>query len=209
MTTPKESTYTKILQAALEIFVEKGFAGASISMIAKKAGINQSLIYHHFENKLELWKHVKANFVERHYPTETLNIDTIDTLEQFITSLVKARFEFYFQNPEVIRMMNWQRLDAHQTELAGNTPAASSSANLKDIIIKLQKLGHIRQDLDPDMTNKLLGSAITAPLYDSYDQFTKDPIYKEKYIQNLIDFLTAALRDSKNEERNKTLLIFN
>ena len=40
-----------IINAARTCFVEKGFAGTSISAIAKKAQINQSLIDHHFGNK--------------------------------------------------------------------------------------------------------------------------------------------------------------
>src|SRR5690242_1636043 len=42
-------TKTVILNAALTVFIQKGFAGASISDIAKLAKINQSLIYHHFQ----------------------------------------------------------------------------------------------------------------------------------------------------------------
>ena len=49
-----DSTTTAILEAAEELFLEKGFDGASLSEIARKAGVNQSLIAHHFGSKAGL-----------------------------------------------------------------------------------------------------------------------------------------------------------
>ena len=40
-----------ILEAALELIAERGFHGAPISMIAKKAGVGEGTIYIYFENK--------------------------------------------------------------------------------------------------------------------------------------------------------------
>ena len=52
-------TRQKILQAAKSLFLEKGFNGTSIKMIAIKAHVNQNLIFHHFVNKETLWVKVK------------------------------------------------------------------------------------------------------------------------------------------------------
>jgi len=45
----------QLLDAALELFAENGFAGTSIRDIAKRAGKSLSNVYHHFENKETLW----------------------------------------------------------------------------------------------------------------------------------------------------------
>ena len=47
MTDKKES----ILNAALELFANDGYASTSTSKIAKKAGVSEGLIFRHFENK--------------------------------------------------------------------------------------------------------------------------------------------------------------
>lgn len=52
----KHETQHKILQAALELFAERGFEGASVREIATHAGINHGLIKYHFNNKDQLWK---------------------------------------------------------------------------------------------------------------------------------------------------------
>ncbi|MEP0368407.1 MAG: helix-turn-helix domain-containing protein [Cyclobacteriaceae bacterium] len=41
----------KILQAALELFAEQGFAATSTNKVAKKAGVSEGLIFRHFTNK--------------------------------------------------------------------------------------------------------------------------------------------------------------
>ena len=41
----------KILGAALDVFYEAGFDGARMDRIAKRAGVNQALIYYYFQSK--------------------------------------------------------------------------------------------------------------------------------------------------------------
>jgi AcrR family transcriptional regulator len=49
-----EERRLQILDTALTVFAEKGFAGASIKDIAQAAGISQGLMYHYFASKEEL-----------------------------------------------------------------------------------------------------------------------------------------------------------
>jgi len=48
------NTRKKLLQAAVDLFYEKGYASTSIREIGAKAGITNSLIYHYFTNKEEM-----------------------------------------------------------------------------------------------------------------------------------------------------------
>jgi len=45
------ATKDVILDAAQEIFIERGFSDTSMSRIAKKANVTKSLIHHHFGSK--------------------------------------------------------------------------------------------------------------------------------------------------------------
>ncbi len=49
-----EETRRNLLSAALDVFVEHGYAGASIKAIARRAGVTSGTIYCHFDNKAEL-----------------------------------------------------------------------------------------------------------------------------------------------------------
>src|SRR5258707_728934 len=50
---PKE-----ILEAALELFVEKGFAGTRLDDVAERAGLSKAAIYLYFNDKLALFQGV-------------------------------------------------------------------------------------------------------------------------------------------------------
>jgi AcrR family transcriptional regulator len=54
----RESTSTRILDAALELFAVNGFHATSISQIAEKAGISKGLMYNYFENKDDLLRKI-------------------------------------------------------------------------------------------------------------------------------------------------------
>ena len=46
-----KTTREKILEAAKELFAEKGFDKASIEQIAKRAGVSKTLVFWYFKNK--------------------------------------------------------------------------------------------------------------------------------------------------------------
>jgi AcrR family transcriptional regulator len=52
----KQARPSEILDAALKIFAEKGFAGARMDDIAKRAGVTKGTIYLYFENKDAVFK---------------------------------------------------------------------------------------------------------------------------------------------------------
>jgi len=53
-----------IIEAALEEFAEKGYAGASMAATAARAGIAKGLIYHYFPGKAELFRAVIRSCVQ-------------------------------------------------------------------------------------------------------------------------------------------------
>jgi len=50
-----EDTRARLLQAALQLFSEKGFAQTSVRAIAQAAGTNVAAIAYHFDNKAQLY----------------------------------------------------------------------------------------------------------------------------------------------------------
>ena len=52
----KQARPSEILEAALKVFAEKGFAGARMEDIAGRAGVTKGTIYLYFENKEDVFK---------------------------------------------------------------------------------------------------------------------------------------------------------
>ena len=51
-----DGTRERILAAALDLFSERSFEGASTRLIAERADVQQPLLTYHFGNKEELWR---------------------------------------------------------------------------------------------------------------------------------------------------------
>lgn len=50
---------SQIVEAALETFLELGYEGASMNLVAERAGVIKQTIYSHFQDKQSLFKEVK------------------------------------------------------------------------------------------------------------------------------------------------------
>ena len=82
-------TRTQILEAARAMFEERGYYGAGLEAVAKKAGVSRQAIYLHFPSKAELLTalhlHIFATDVvpvlERHPITEAMTaLDALDAM---------------------------------------------------------------------------------------------------------------------------------
>src|SRR4051812_35854570 len=60
-----ERSRARLLEAALEEFADKGYAGARVDAIARRAGLNKQLISHHFGGKEGLYRAVMESRLGR------------------------------------------------------------------------------------------------------------------------------------------------
>ena len=97
-------TECRLLEAALEVFAEKGLHGATTQEIGQLAGVGKSTLHYYFRHKDELYARVfekafaemAAPLRERLSPDQNLR----QTLEAFIGYQVRA----YFERPAMVRL---------------------------------------------------------------------------------------------------------
>lgn len=187
-------TRKKILEAAAILFVKNGFDGISISQIAKKAEINQSLIYHYFDSKEDLWKSVKNYYVETYVNKDDLKIDQEKGLKDILRQIVYSRLEFYGKHPEILRMMGWQKLETDKNKLVGGT--LFSPDNWKEVFSQLQKEGKIKADINLDMMILFITSLIAGALTEDYKDILNNQKEKERYINLIMESCMQAFGHS-------------
>jgi TetR/AcrR family transcriptional regulator len=180
-----------ILKAAKDLFVAKGYEGTSISAIAKKAGIPQSLIYHYFSDKQSLWKEVKSFLLEKIYQKEFVTIDPEGNLDQFIHIAVKERFHLFLKSPEIVRMLLWQSLETNETLYGGSSFA---STNWIHTIKSLQKRGEIKKEMNPKFIILMIRSLVLGAFFQEVNEFKEEKI--ETYIDAMCDYLKSYLTTS-------------
>lgn len=96
-------TCKKILDAALEEFAENGYKGATVRVIAQKAGFTEMTLFRNFKNKKNLFssvliennekmmKEVPLIFVEKEFETSR---EFLETLIRNLVKLGQDNFEF-------------------------------------------------------------------------------------------------------------------
>src|SRR5476651_114113 len=98
-----ERTRERILAAALKEFAAKGFAGARVDVIARRASINKRMLYHYFGNKEKLFRAVlRQKIAERRAWADNLPSDPAE------------RLPFWFKtgcdDADWIRLLEWEAL---------------------------------------------------------------------------------------------------
>ena len=93
----REVSKEKILEAALELFGNKGYNSTSISDIVKKAGVSKGLLYHYFESKEELLRGMIANISEKSDelyfgPSGDSALETFENLIRLFFSQARENF---------------------------------------------------------------------------------------------------------------------
>lgn len=98
----------KIIQAATEVFLQKGKDGARMQEIADRAGINKALLHYYFRSKDRLYDRAFEILVESFFErTFDAILETEDT-EQFIRGFVEKYVDALAEQPEVIRFIVWE-----------------------------------------------------------------------------------------------------
>ncbi|MFM2088080.1 MAG: hypothetical protein RLZZ237_2949, partial [Pseudomonadota bacterium] len=83
----KDARPQELLAAALDLFVERGFASTRLEDVAKRAGVSKGTLYLYFENKQELFKAVvRDNIVHAIVEVE----DSLATSESSSADLLRS-----------------------------------------------------------------------------------------------------------------------
>jgi len=107
----------KILEAALDEFADKGFHGARSREIARRAGISETLVFRHFENKERLFEAALEHLFGGHDIADDVEYETKwgDDFGVF-AGLARHMLEHSRRDPRILRLHLFQVLDRMQTE---------------------------------------------------------------------------------------------
>lgn len=105
-----ERTQGAILAAARYEFTHRGFEGARIDAIAKRAKTNKRMLYHYFGNKEGLYKHVLVEaYREIRQGERELELDQYDPVGA-VDKLVRFTFRHFLRSPWFIALLTNENL---------------------------------------------------------------------------------------------------
>src|ERR1700675_3290115 len=104
---PGDETRQAILGAALELFSDRSFDGASTRAIAEAAGVTQPLLNYHFAGKEELWRAAVDDLFERFRTSMQRRLSGLRGVDDVtIAKLMVRHFvEFSAANPQLHRII--------------------------------------------------------------------------------------------------------
>lgn len=114
---PKEvSAQERILNAASLEFAEKGFAGARMDSISKRANVNKAMIHYYYSNKEQLYSQILELIFEKPGPINEFMVDIAgrnlsnqEKIAAFIYFIVLSNLEIL--NPVNHRILAWEFAD--------------------------------------------------------------------------------------------------
>ncbi len=101
-------TETRVLNAATEVFLDKGKDGATMQEIATRAGVNKALLHYYFRSKDRLYETVFARQVDEFFGRFADIIPRTDDIREFLESFVSNYIDRLVAHPELPGFMLWE-----------------------------------------------------------------------------------------------------
>ena len=135
-------TQERILAAAVSEFSAKGFSGARVDAIARRASINKRMLYHYFGDKERLFRAVlRTKMAQRAAWLAASPMDPIELLPYW--------FKLACQDREWIRLLEWEALQVFERKLIDEKKRREALGRAVAKIRRRQKIGLMSRELDP------------------------------------------------------------
>src|SRR5579862_639348 len=136
-----EQTQQRILEAALQEFSAKGFAGARVDVIARRARINKRMLYHYFGDKEGLFREVlRRKIAERAAWLANAPEEPEERLPVW--------FQLACRDREWIQLLEWEALHWGDTKVIDEERRAENVARAVERVRQQQAKGLLNPDLD-------------------------------------------------------------
>ena len=181
-----QNTEQIILEAATEVFLDKGFLGAKTTEIAQKADVNHALLHYYFRTKENLFNKVFENkafdFLNVFKNTFDKNLSFLEKVKE----IVEAHFNFIAKDPKIpifiIReiITNKEKRDFILTQIIPG--GASVLKELEKLISEEVEKGNIRPvqpiDLLLNIASLNVMTFVVAQVYYSFDDVENENLQR-------------------------------
>ena len=174
-----DRTRAALLEAALEEFAAKGFAGARVRDIAQRAGVGKDLISYHFGGKDGLYLAVQQAWLHREDSFADPGLSLADLLARYLHDALA--------DPRPLRLLAWRGLASPGEAPPDATPGGTDLSATRE----RQQRGELPADIDPAVLRLVLLAAVAAPVIfpdharKLFGTATSDPGFEARYASGL------------------------
>lgn len=137
----------RIIQAAKQVFIEKGYAKAGMSDIAARVGINRPGLHYYFRTKEKMFEAVFADIVLSFIPSVHNIILQDKPIHDRIAEMVDVYFEVFRKEPcfPLFIVQEIQRDAAHLFDTVCRLEIGQYASRIKEMLQTEMKNGTIRE----------------------------------------------------------------
>ena len=198
-------TRAAVLDAAEKLFADRGFDGVSMRDLARRSGVSQPLILHHFGTKARLYAAVKQHAMRRFesiWPESDPGKSSPETLRQAIRNALDR----IARDRNVLRLTSWSRLEDDEDLWPGEERLMRE---LSRNFAAGQKAGWLRRDLDPLLLTIMIEALI---LYWCEERVRLGVFFKNRaamdssYLRDLFRILESGIAAKARGPSRESLL---
>ena len=197
----KRNREAEVIEAAVEVFAEKGFQSASIQDVAAKVGVLKGSLYYYIDSKEDLLDRIIEDVHQRSTTilseVQELGLTPLETLRTYI----ERHVEWYLSNLAEVSVFfrEWRHLTGERFETARQR-RSGYEAIIRDLISESQKVGAIDKSVDPKYAAFYVLAAVNAVP----DWYSSDGPDSARHIaEEFADMTVGLLVGTKARKRSR------
>jgi len=152
-----------MINAALEVFCEKGYANTRMADIATRAGVSYGLVYHYFESKEAFFDNIVERWWDTFYEILEAEKNSSKGFQQKLENIIQFFLDTYSHKFNLLSIFVTEvsRSSLYRTE-RGLARFRKAFALFDEIMSKGQESGYFRSDIAPHYLTYIFLGAIEA-----------------------------------------------
>jgi TetR/AcrR family transcriptional regulator len=191
---PAPSTSDRILDAAEDLFAEKGYSATSLGDVADRVGIRSPSLYNHFKNKEALYEAVLDRLLED-FSAPLAELDSGPVTNERVFRWLETIVRQHHANPNLARLLQHAALSGgpHTNELIDRLfrPMFQPGAKIEGESFTLFENTGLQPWAVMAFNNLVMSYVTMAPMY--RDLLGQDP-FSDTALDNQLNLIKMLLR---------------
>jgi AcrR family transcriptional regulator len=198
---------TRILEAAISLFAQKGFAAVGVREIAAEAGVNIAMISYYFEGKVGILKEILEEFFRRYFLVFEGVDDASKAPEDCLRSLIHNIILFVKENTE-LAMVSYNEIPLDIPEIA-ELKAKRITAMIQRISGLVMRMGFDSSDaflisvVGPSLISSIFSNFRLRPVMKQVFPLKFDDAYYERYAETIATLFLRGIKGMAEDQKQK------
>jgi len=152
-----------IVDAALEVFRDRGYANTRMADIARRAGVSYGLVYHYFESKEVLFDVIVEGWWNRLYQMLKDERQSDSKFQTKLENIIKFFLDMYVEKQDLVSIFITEvsRSSVYHTA-RGLAKFRTFFSLTEEVMAEGQETGFLRRDIGPHYLTYIFLGAIEA-----------------------------------------------